>query len=97
MIGIDRRGCRLDLVVEIDAGILRAQQFFEFADGGTFDRFARDRAAEDIVGLVFRVDRKLEIEAIVNVYVRKQTRFTMLDDLLAFDVVLRPRRRPANR
>src|SRR5204862_2011304 len=45
-------------------------------------------ASENVMRLILRIDRELEVETIVDVNVRKSSGFAMLDDLLALDVVL---------
>ena len=72
------------------SGYSRRQKLLQLADRRPLDGLAGDRAFEDVVGLVLGVDRQLEVEAVVNVDVREDTRLAVLDDLLALDVELEP-------
>ena len=64
------------------------QNLFQFGDGSPLDRLARDRDLEDVVNLVFGIERQLKFVAIVEMDVGKSTFLTVLDDSLVLDVVL---------
>jgi hypothetical protein len=64
------------------------QKFFQLGDRRPLDRLAGDRTAEDVVGLVFRINGQLVSEAIEDVNVREDPSLPVLDHLLAFDVEL---------
>ncbi len=77
-------------VVEIDVGIFFGEQFLQLADRSPLDRFAGDRASEDVMSLVLCVDGEFEVKPVEHMNVREDAGLIMLDDLLAFDVKLKP-------
>ena len=60
----------------------------QLGDAGPLDRFAGDRAFENVVGLVGRVDGEFEVEAVDEMDVREDAFLAVLADLLAFDGVV---------
>src|SRR5262245_15888240 len=72
--------------IQVGVRILAADQLLKLADRGPLDRLAGDRASEDIVRLVFRIDGQLEGKAIGDVDVREGAGLAVLDDLLALDL-----------
>src|SRR5665213_1256092 len=87
-IRIGRRFRRQQLAIEVEVGIFRRQEFLQLADRRPLNCIAGDRAFEDVMGLVFRVDGQFKRETVVDVDVREDTALAVLDHLLAFQVVL---------
>ena len=71
---------------QVEVGILARQELLQLGDAGPLDRLAGDRAFEDVVGLVGRVDRQLEREAVDEMDVREDPLLAVLADLLPLDV-----------
>ena len=57
----------LDLGLEIEFGVLLAEQRLQLGDRGPLDGLAGDRALEDVVGLVLGVERQLEVDSVEDV------------------------------
>jgi hypothetical protein len=74
--------------VEVEAGILLAEELLQLGDAGAFDGLAGDGALEDVMRLVLGVEGQLVIEAVVDVNVREGSLLAVLDDALVLDIVL---------
>ena len=72
---------------EVHVGILAREQLFQFGNAGPLDRFAGDRALEDVVGLVGGVDRQLEGKSVRDMNVREDAFLAVFADPFALDVV----------
>ena len=61
--GVDVVFQPLDLGLEVDLGIFLAQEGLQLGDRGPLDGLAGDRALEDVMGLVFGIERQLEVDS----------------------------------
>ncbi len=77
----------LDLEIEVDLGVFELEGVLELGDRGSFDRLAGDRGFEDVVDLVLGIQGQLVGETIVDVNMREDSLFAILDDSLTLDFI----------
>src|SRR5260370_14546629 len=86
LVGVHRIALGLELLFEVDARVLPLEQFFQLTDRRPLDPLPGDRALEDVMCLLFRIDGQFTIAAGVDVNMPENPSLFNFNDLLSLHI-----------